>query len=393
MVVVDTLSRMVYHILYRIIGQAVYLEWSTMQQRISSKHRSPAIRRLITDITSKIEIGELRTGDYLPSAHSLAKTYDVGYASVIRAYKTMVEAGVLETVQGRGAFVSGKTTSLNIDEIVVCLPSTSFVSHAGNPHSDWVFQQLLAAINAATLTRKIKLQLLFVQEVGEYFLEVIESLSSTSGVIFILEAPPAWVLRLERLKIPYALMFPRFRRKWEDGLPCIEADYYGVMYATAGELFQKGYKRPIFIGITTDEQEQPRYLGFSAAVADAGLKMSTIECAEISEEAGYRAMEEYLSAGHDKSFDLIVGGNDLRAIGVIKCLKNHGYKVPEDVGVLGFDDIPAAEEIGLSTVRLPIREVGEAGIYWFLDTVVGYHGDDIPKLEVACPFVQRNSTH
>lgn len=244
-------------------------------------------------------------------------------------------------------------------------------------------------MNAATLARGVRLHLLFMQEVGEQFAAVIDSLSKSSGVIFVLEAPPAWVLRLERRSVPYALILPAYQRDWESELPTVYPDYNGSVYSATSELLAKGCKRPIYLG-TLSGYEAPRYLGFSKAVSDAGLAEQSIECSEISEDAGYKAMEDHLASA-SVSFDLLVAGNDLRAIGAIKCLHNH-VKIPQDLNVLGFDDIPAASEMGLSTIRLPIREMGEECVYWFLDSVIGYRDADAPKLVVACPFIKRKST-
>jgi len=362
-----------------------------MQPVITTKHRSISVKQLVADVTDKINSGELKPGDYLPSAKSLASDYGIGYASVIRAYKTLSEASMIETVQGRGAFVRGEGANVKVDEITVCLPSPQLISQSDNPHSDWVFQNLLAAMNAATLARGVRLHLLFMQEVAEQFAAVIDSLSKSSGVIFVLEAPPAWVLRLERRSIPYALILPVCQRDWESELPTVYPDYNGSVYSATSELLQMGCKSPMYLGCTLSGYEMPRYLGFSKAVSDAGLAEQGIECSEIGEDAGYRAMEDHLAA--DKvSFDLLVAGNDLRAIGAMKCLIRHGVRIPQDLSVLGFDDIPASGEMNLSTIRLPIREMGEECVYWFLDTVAGNRKANPPKFVVPCPFIKRKST-
>ncbi len=66
--------------------------------------------------------------------------------------------------------------------------------------------------------------------------------------------------------------------------------------------------------------------------------------------------------------------------------------VPEDVAVLGFDNIPAAEEAGLSTLHLPMNEIGERSVLWFLDEVVGNNGSTVPQLRLPCTTILRQST-
>ena len=364
-----------------------------MQPDISSKHRSSSVKRLISDITEKIHSGELKPGDYLPSANSLAERYGIGYASVIRVYKTLVEAGLVETVQGRGAFVRGERKTSNIDEITVCLPSMQIISSSGNPHSDWVFQKLLAGINAATLARNVRLNLLFAEEAGGQYASVIDNLSNSTGVLFILEARPSWVLRLHRRGIPYALIMPSSSGEWENELPSVQADYYSAVYDATFEMLRKGCKHPAYVGSTSAGHELPRYLGFCQAVHNSGINdnIVVIPCDEISSEAGYNAVNKHFSSGNEASFDLLVAANDLRALGAMKCLSERNIKIPEDVSIIGFDNIPAAAEAGLSTVVLPIREMGEESVRWFFEAVVGNKTGNVPKLTLPCPIIWRTS--
>lgn len=364
--------------------------WLVVQD-ILSNHRSAAIQQLIADIAEKIHRQELRPGDYLPSAHTLAKQYGVGYVSVIRAFKTLSEAGLIETVQGRGAFVRAQHSAIR--QILVIYPNQDILSHSANPHSDWVSHDLLAGMNSATVQRGIGFQLLFADNVQENWRAVIDQLDDTTGIIFTWIAPPPWVMRLQRRHLPYALIIPARWNAWEQELPCAMADYRGGVRDAVRTLLRAGRTRVAFLGSLEDGHEHPRYEGLRDALAEAKLPEPLhIPCAGISREAGREAMTRYLDAQPRPAFDLLVGANDLRTLGAMDVLSQRGIRIPEEVALLGFDDIRAAADAGLSTVRLPIRELGERSVSWLLETVAGHTGNDVPVCQLPCPAVWRQST-
>ncbi|HEY3376618.1 MAG TPA: GntR family transcriptional regulator [Armatimonadota bacterium] len=363
-----------------------------MQDIRLNKHRSVKVQYLLTELTRKIRSGELRPGDYLPSAQSLAKDYGVGYVSVIRVYKSLSEAGLVETVQGRGAFVrGGRATALQ--EIVVFLPSQLMLSDVGSAQSDWVFHQLLAGMNTAMLQRGLRMQLQFVDVLGARWREVLDGLPAGAGALFVMHAPAHYVLHLQRLGRPYALVLPAEIRDWERELPTAMADYRGGVRAAVTRLLKAGHVSIAFLGNVENTHERPRYDGLCDALAEGKLGAPLlIPCKEISREAGRQAMEVYLAEQPRPQFDLLVAGNDWRALGAMEALAAQGVRVPEDVAVLGFDDNPAATDAGLSSVRLPIRELGEKGVDWFVDAVVGWDGKTVPTFWLPCEAQWRRST-
>jgi DNA-binding LacI/PurR family transcriptional regulator len=71
-------------------------------------------------------------------------------------------------------------------------------------------------------------------------------------------------------------------------------------------------------------------------------------------------LNEFLSNGKRVAFDAVFTGDDDAAIGVLKALHLHGYRIPEDVAVIGFDDLGFAPFLNppLTTVRAPTESVG-----------------------------------
>jgi len=105
-------------------------------------------------------------------------------------------------------------------------------------------------------------------------------------------------------------------------------------------------------------------------------------------ESGGKAMEDGFSRGLE--FDGLVVGNDEMAIGAIEVLNAHGKSIPDDVAVVGFDDVDLARFIGLSTVRVPLRDMGRKAAelaFQFVDKQT-----PVESRVLGTEVVERNST-
>lgn len=362
-------------------------------------HRGPGVRRLVEELRRRISTGELKPGDYLPSAHELAQEFAVGSASVIRVYRTLTAAGLIATVRGRGAFVK-EPVRVGVTEVVAVLPSPDDLSQLRNPDCDWVFHGLLEGMNSATLRLGVRLQLLFASAVSDRWAEVVDNWREGTVALFVGSVPPEAALRLVRQGRTFALVLPAGQRQtaWEQELPVVMADYRGGVRAAVANVLAAGRRRTAFLGDPESQHEYPRYRGFLDAVEAAGCGVPLlIPCRAISRDAGRHAMAGHLAAAKGQGvMDFLFCGNDLRALGALDAMAAQGLRVPEQVAVLGFDDIAAGAVAGLSSVRLPIRELGERGLEWCVANAANRGQATLsgvpPVLELPCPAVWRTST-
>ncbi|TMR19255.1 LacI family transcriptional regulator [Nonomuraea turkmeniaca] len=150
------------------------------------------------------------------------------------------------------------------------------------------------------------------------------------------------------------------------GVPAlvVEYDNTGGAYAITSHLLSAGHRRILFLGrrdgYTTPES---RVAGYRKALADhrvphdPGLEVEgTMERLE-----GYRMVRQRLAAG-PRDFTAIFAGNDLIAAGARQALREHGLRVPDDVSMVGFDDLPPAADIDLTTVHVPHEELGRTAV-------------------------------
>lgn len=114
---------------------------------------------------------------------------------------------------------------------------------------------------------------------------------------------------------------------------------------------------------STYSVQRERLAGLREAFAEVGVDWADVpvhERFEHSEEAGAKGAATLLDARSD--ITALVCTSDILAIGALREARERGLRVPEDLSVAGFDGIPEAERLGLTTVRQPFRDKGrEAG--------------------------------
>jgi len=156
--------------------------------------------------------------------------------------------------------------------------------------------------------------------------------------------------------------------------PSIHLDNAGGVRAVVDHLASLGRKRLVHIaGPATNIDAQERESAFRAAVSDHGLS-GVVVVGDFEMESGEAAIRELLKQGTE--FDAIFAANDNMAIGALEALRSAGKTVPADVAVVGFDDIPLARHLGITTVRVRIAELGERAIQRLVDGFVKDIGGD-----------------
>lgn len=89
-----------------------------------------------------------------------------------------------------------------------------------------------------------------------------------------------------------------------------------------------------------------------------GMRCRVVETTALKVEEGEKATDSLLA--EKQNFTAIQASTDLLALGVLRSLRRHGLRCPEDMSVIGFNDMPFAEEFspGLTTVRVPLEDIG-----------------------------------
>jgi len=167
------------------------------------------------------------------------------------------------------------------------------------------------------------------------------------------------------------------------GIPAIRTESLEPMRALTGHLLRDhGYRRLCFVGQPdpSSPDATARWQGFSQAHADAGLRVPREPLRFGHDQAGgMRAAQALLDA--PALPEAIVCVNDECALGVLVGLLGRGVRVPEDVAITGFDDLPAAALTApsLTTVRQQMRELGARTVRLLCAAI---DGEDVPDVQV-----------
>lgn len=142
--------------------------------------------------------------------------------------------------------------------------------------------------------------------------------------------------------------------------PLVSGDNVSGTDAAVTHLVELGHRHIVHIaGPSNFSTTRARAEAFELSAVKAGVRHDTRYAAALSIEAGVDAADELLAADGDCPTAL-VAGNDLVALGLIRRLRASGLRCPDEVSVVGFNDMPFAEDFWppLTTVHMPLREIG-----------------------------------
>ena len=176
-------------------------------------------------------------------------------------------------------------------------------------------------------------------------------------------------------KMPQVILGRPFR---SDNVSYIDVDNVNAAYHAVSHLVRLGYQRiatitgPLESTAGLDRQE-----GYTKALQDRGhnVYQDLIVEGDFSEVGGYYAMEDLLQ----KHPDAVFAASDTMALGAIRSIHEHNLRVPEDIAVIGFDDLPMPtfNDVELTTIRQPVMEMGQKAVELLLDLIE--NGTDPPR--------------
>lgn len=174
-----------------------------------------------------------------------------------------------------------------------------------------------------------------------------------------------------------------------DDRPGIRLDNAAGACAVAEHLLAHGRRQIVHIrGPEGNIDAEERVDAFRKRLATSGAACEII-LGDFTEVSGEAAIEQLLRSG--VKFDAIFAANDMMASGALQALRRAGIRVPRDVAVAGFDDIPLASHLGLTTVRVRIAELGERALDRLVALLEG-GGDTTTTEELHSPELVVRST-
>jgi len=238
------------------------------------------------------------------------------------------------------------------------------------------FLSMLASITRATARQGHDLLVSFQQMSDDWHADYQDSHRADGVILLGYGDYLAYRSKLERL-VEEGTHFVRWGSAVEDQHGAsIGCDNRQGGQSAARHLLSLGRRRIAFLGTATLQCPEflDRYLGYADALAAAGLKPDErlrVDASDSTEEVGHDAMASLLARGVE--FDAVFAASDLLAIGAMRALAEAGRRVPEDVSVVGFDDLPMAgfANPALTTVAQDTRLAGERLVACVIDQIRG----------------------
>jgi len=162
-------------------------------------------------------------------------------------------------------------------------------------------------------------------------------------------------------------------------------DNYQGSYDMASYLIKRGHRRIVLLcGPASSTDAHERLRGYRSALADHEIPHDpALEIpGDYSQEAGLAAGEVIVRMSNRPS--AVLAANDQSAFGIIRAVSEAGLQVPGDLAIAGFDDIPLSSFMTppLTTVRVPIREMGERAILRLRERI---RQPDLPPEHITLP--------
>lgn len=256
------------------------------------------------------------------------------------------------------------------------------------------FSQLSEGITDACHQSGYKLKILYLLGENDELLPQIEEIqySDCIGIILLgTEMQKEDALLFQHLSVPFVLLDTYFET--------VACDYVLInnvqgAYLATSHLIKKTRKQPGYLKSSyAIGNFAERNSGFFKAVRAYGMSSSKsiVHALTPSIDGAYADMKEILNAG-EKLAPCYFADNDLIAVGAMKALKEYGYRIPEDIAIVGFDNIPMSTiiEPALTTIHVPKQYMGKIAVQRLI-TLLTEKGTQPVKIEISTQLVERKS--
>ncbi|MFB7948559.1 LacI family DNA-binding transcriptional regulator [Kitasatospora phosalacinea] len=231
---------------------------------------------------------------------------------------------------------------------------------------------------------------------GEW-LEQIAGRRSDGAILVVSDLTPRQRARLAALKVPFVLVDPIGTA--DAGVPTIGATNWAGAISAVDHLIGLGHRRIAHLaGPRQLLCSRARADGYRAAMERAELPVPEgwLRFGEFNDRSGRHELtallDELASTGQELP-TAVFAASDLQAFGAYTALRERGLRIPQDISIVGFDDVPVTRwsDPMLTTVRQPLQDMAAMAARTLLRLVDG-EDVDLPRVELATRLVQREST-
>jgi LacI family transcriptional regulator len=320
------------------------------------------------------DVARLAKVSVVTASNVLNHRHNVSQATRQRVMAAVSRTGYTANIVAKG-LAGGRTNTLG-----VLIPdlATQYIGEIARGVSNEVYQAgMELLISTATTTDRERSQLHFLQGV-------------TDGLILILPHSDDDELQIVSQHDKPIVVIDH--RGSTIKLPAVDTNNYTGGRMATEHLIGLRHERIGFIS-GRYEASAARLRGYKEALLNAGITFdeSLIAQGDFSQPGGFTATNHLLSLA--KPPTAIFAANDLTAFGALEAIKEHGLRVPRDISVIGFDDIPMASQVfpPLTTIHQPLAEMGGAAVRMMIAKLRGVEPPS-QRITLTTELVLRGTT-
>jgi DNA-binding LacI/PurR family transcriptional regulator len=300
----------------------------------------------------KKAIKQKKIVDKLPGERTLAAELGFSYMTIRKAIENLVNEGILFKVPTKGTFVADKNKkNRNKTHSIGYFLDRSIVSGISSPYYSLIFHALERE------AAKHGYSLVYISDLDEDNLPKV--VSKLDGVI--ISSFPRIEDIIQQIKriVPVVVIDNSSSDK---SIPSVIIDNFSAVVNSFDYLYSLGHRRIAFMtGLEDSDVGKDRCAGYQSGLKkyDIDFNETLVYRGNYSFKSGLLGAEYFM--GLKKPPTAIMCANDSMALGVIRKLHQADLKVPEDISIMGFDDIEVASQIvpALTTTTAPIDEIAK----------------------------------
>lgn len=336
----------------------------------SGLHRDyggPMYQQLRQDLLARIRRGEFEPGSVLPSENQLREDYGVSVTTARRAFLELVKEGVVRRKAGVGTIVAPEVRQAQINFV-----SIDYVGDSWRHYSN-VMGEMIGGVSEYAWNHNATLNILGVkdEEAANYLRRLVED-RSTDGVLLRVanDVREEHVDILEQAGVPYVVIKRRIPGRKMNYVN--SDDVAGASMATS-HLMDLGHRRIGFVcakpHVTIGHERQS---GYEEALAERGFGIDEELIRTepyFTQQMGYRAVSSLMELPDPPTAVFVA--SDTMAVGGYEAIQELGLRIPQDVSVVGYDDIALAAALmpPLTTVRTSFYEFGQLSTQLLLELI------------------------
>jgi len=353
-----------------------------MAMRIAS---TPKYRVLLDLLTRDLLPRHRKTGSRLPSEQGLATQYGISVGTVRRAMAELVSRGLLVKKQGQGTFIVHRRRAQSLTLGLI-------LTDIRNPF----FSELARGIQEESSRLGYGVMYYNTDDGLGREAEAVDMLIArgVDGVILVPLLEPGEPGILQRLRDERTPFLYLDRRRAAPRADFVGTDSAAGVRAAMTYLRSLGHRRIACISAQPHTVNlSDRAAAYTALMEQGGSRGElAVRVSRLrGDEGGYEAARSLLSLGHPPT--AIVAANDTIAIGAMRAAGDLGVRIPQDLSIVGFDDIrlSARLPVPLTTVQQPIEEMSRVAVRTLWERATGVADHRARSIVLAPRLVIRRS--